>query len=55
MKKLYVKPNLKVISIMPHHFFAESRELTLHLGDSSSRKADSWDEDEDEIEDSMWK
>ena len=55
MKRLYVKPNVNVVSMISHHFFAASKELFQYAA-NGSRKSDAWEEDnDDEEEDSMWK
>lgn len=55
MKKVYVAPTMRVVDIVASHFFAVSKERTLYMKDASSREATNWDDEEEEIEDSMWK
>lgn len=57
MKKIYIKPRVKTINMQPVRPLAVSAEQ-VGWDAQLSRKAsegNSWDDDEDEIEDSMWK
>lgn len=55
-KKEYITPNLKIVNMtITTHMLSGSREDGSYLGNSNSRRQESWDDDEDEIEDSMWK
>lgn len=56
-KKEYVTPRMKFVNMETIHMLAGSVE---HQFDtygihSHARSQNSWDDDEDEIEDSMWK
>lgn len=58
MKKQYVKPQIKEIAIRSVGFILESVD-NIHLGlgaiELQSREGNSWEDEEEEEEDSMWK
>ncbi len=55
-KREYITPSLKVVNtVATTHMLSGSFEDGTNLSKADSRRQESWDDDEDEIEDSMWK
>lgn len=57
MKKHYNRPQTKVVGIMPVGFILVGTIVDKKTGidELGARKGNVWDEDEEEIEDCMWK